>query len=269
MVALVLLVLLGLLVALVAAKRRLQRLSSAQDAARADKPWLLLVTAHPDDESMFFVPVLRAYDPARSFVLCLSNGGFDGLGKVRERELRACCGACFGLPTANVDVLDDARMQDGPSEAWAAADVAAVVRRKVAALVAQQRQAQAAVPALDVVTFDEGGVSGHANHVSVHRGVLRAVADVGVGSDYADVAAVRFWQLRSSGLLRKYAGALPVLLGASAPAVLAVNASMRLSYNAMAAHASQFVWYRKLFVVFSSYTFVNVLSPICCAPQMK
>lgn len=32
-----------------------------------------------------------------------------------------------------------------------------------------------------------------------------------------------------------------------------------VSYYAMKAHYSQFVWYRKLFVVFSRYTFLNHL----------
>lgn len=51
---------------------------------------LLLVTAHPDDEAMFFAPTLLAL--ARSgccqvHILCLSNGepGFNGSG-VRVRE---------------------------------------------------------------------------------------------------------------------------------------------------------------------------------------
>jgi hypothetical protein len=34
------------------------------------------------------------------------------------------------------------------------------------------------------------------------------------------------------------------------------------SWRAMAAHASQFVWYRRLFVLFSRCTWLNVLSPL-------
>ena len=48
----------------------------------------------------------------------------------------------------------------------------------------------------------------------------------------------------------------------SASALLCFNDSPRLSYRAMQAHASQFVWYRRLFVVFSNYTFFNLLLPI-------
>ena len=34
------------------------------------------------------------------------------------------------------------------------------------------------------------------------------------------------------------------------------------NYRAMATHASQFVWYRQLFVIFSRYTFLNTLKRI-------
>ena len=35
--------------------------------------------------------------------------------------------------------------------------------------------------------------------------------------------------------------------------------AMQASYTAMQAHQSQFVWFRRLFVVFSRYTFINTL----------
>jgi len=38
----------------------------------------LLVIAHPDDESMFFIPFIR--QQSNMEILCLSNGGYDGLG---------------------------------------------------------------------------------------------------------------------------------------------------------------------------------------------
>jgi hypothetical protein len=54
-----------------------------EPGAASSRSPLLLVTAHPDDEAMFFAPTLLAL--ARSgccqvHILCLSNGepGFDG-----------------------------------------------------------------------------------------------------------------------------------------------------------------------------------------------
>ena len=47
----------------------------------------VLVTAHPDDESMFFLPVIRALisrADEKVWLICLSTGDYDGLGKIRE-----------------------------------------------------------------------------------------------------------------------------------------------------------------------------------------
>lgn len=46
--------------------------------------------AHPDDEAMFFVPsIMHLKKTNELYILCLSNGNFDGLGKIREKELHA------------------------------------------------------------------------------------------------------------------------------------------------------------------------------------
>jgi N-acetylglucosaminylphosphatidylinositol deacetylase len=51
---------------------------------------ILLVTAHPDDEAMFFAPTVLSLSRKTSlslFHLCLSSGNADGLGVIREAEL--------------------------------------------------------------------------------------------------------------------------------------------------------------------------------------
>ena len=55
-----------------------------------DRPHILLVTAHPDDECLFFAPTLLSLleQPAPEvFSLCLSTGNADGLGNIRKDEL--------------------------------------------------------------------------------------------------------------------------------------------------------------------------------------
>src|SRR5690349_8264962 len=65
----------------------------------------LLVTAHPDDEAMFFIPTLQvltakywyAMSSIRNlilssvFLLCLSSGNMQGLGEIRKKELQESC----------------------------------------------------------------------------------------------------------------------------------------------------------------------------------
>ena len=51
---------------------------------------ILLVTAHPDDEAMFFAPTILSLSKKTSlglFHLCLSSGNADGLGAIRKAEL--------------------------------------------------------------------------------------------------------------------------------------------------------------------------------------
>ena len=110
----------------------------------------MLVTAHPDDESMFFIPTLRNLislnqkndtvksksDTSSSFiqVLCLSNGDYRHVsdGPIRTKEIHNACSligiiqnnkkneGCNGEQhqPAAVTVLNDERMKDGPNEVW-------------------------------------------------------------------------------------------------------------------------------------------------------
>lgn len=50
----------------------------------------LLITAHPDDECMFFTPTIRNLirNGCEIELICLSTGDFDGKGRIRRRELK-------------------------------------------------------------------------------------------------------------------------------------------------------------------------------------
>lgn len=62
--------------------------------------------------------------------------------------------------------------------------------------------------------------------------------------------------METTNILRKYTGILELLL-----VPFKEYAWVRLNYfhgyNSMALHKSQFVWFRKLFVFFSRYTYIN------------
>lgn len=65
------------------------------------------MTAHPDDEAMFFAPAilsLRKSDVVLS-ALCLSIGNADGLGMIRKKELYDSYQQ-MGLSAAQVKVID-------------------------------------------------------------------------------------------------------------------------------------------------------------------
>ena len=113
------------------------------DATLLAERGVLLVTAHPDDEAMFFVPTILALQAhgVVVHVLCLSTGDYDGLGAVRSAELVRSC-ASLDVAAERVTLIDDARLRDGPDEIWDSALVASLVRREL------RQHALAAVVAL-------------------------------------------------------------------------------------------------------------------------
>lgn len=134
----------------------------------------LLITAHPDDECMFFSPTM----PLIAHCLCLSNGNQDGLGAVREKELHASC-QVLGIS------YTIGNLQDG--HVWSRDQVMA----HAMPLLKQYKE---------VYTFDEYGVSGHMNHIAIY--------------DALKASNIRFHALESVSLWRKYIGVWDMLLAA-------------------------------------------------------
>ncbi|KAE8663639.1 hypothetical protein F3Y22_tig00112925pilonHSYRG00083 [Hibiscus syriacus] len=213
---------------------------------------VLLVVAHPDDESMFFSPTIN-YLTSRGhtlFLLCMSIGNADGMGSIRKDELYRAC-VVHKVQLDRVKVLDHPDFQDGFGRVWNHGLLANIIEEEVYGLV------------IDVIiTFDGYGVSGHCNHGDVHRGVVKFLHDSAPGN-------IEAWELVSINILRKYSGlfdiwisSLDVMRHPKGLRHCLLNEDPRKSYLAMAQHSSQWVWFRKLFVAFSSYTYINTFRKI-------
>jgi N-acetylglucosaminylphosphatidylinositol deacetylase len=140
-----------------------------------------------------------------------------------------------------------------------------------------------------LITFDEHGVSGHPNHRDTHLGVRKLVLQQQQQQQQTTkLPPVDAWQLDTVHFLPakylpisgwflillylnflwkpSYDPPLPKLAQQPDESQNCVqiyrSVNPVLSWKAMATHESQFVWYRRLFVVFSCYTFVNKLRPI-------
>lgn len=210
-------------------------------------------------------PQILTGDVWQTHLLCLSRGNADGLGDVREKELKACT-AYLGLSSDRVQVLEDPQLQDGMKTHWDEGHIAAIVEE------------QLLKHNIDVVfTFDGYGVSGHANHIATHHGVKIALqrhqercSAAAAADDEPKDKVVRGWELESTSLLRKYVGLLDTPLSywlagrqdAQDDRQFVFVFRPRWNYNAMALHRSQFVWYRRLFVAFSRYSFINTFRPL-------
>ena len=225
----------------------------------------MLVIAHPDDESMFFLPMIynilhEAKNGKLSLhILCLSNGNHDNLGLIRERELYAAAASISRQ--IKVTIINDSNLQDGPKEFWQSE----LLGRILSGYIHEEK-----IDNPVLVTFDEGGVSGHTNHVDTHRGVM----DFYLNEKDLDL---ELWTLRSIGnIFKKYFPIIAVLqlffrwiLSCGRTRHIRITKSEEMNectfmmmdptlvWRAMNAHYTQFVWYRRLFVVFSRYSYVN------------
>ncbi|KIO22456.1 hypothetical protein M407DRAFT_117892 [Tulasnella calospora MUT 4182] len=253
----------------------------------------LVVTAHPDDECMFFGPTIIGLreQNAEVYSLVLSNGNSEGLGKERELELVESY-AVLGVDRDKVFVLDHPQLQDDITRHWRTDLIAGIVHDYVQRL-----------GITDIITFDRFGVSKHPNHISTCEGVVLFFANFSLPppSDSSPsptpVQPPRLWALRSVSVLTKYTGFLSTI---SLRIILAVEHFQRLvlralgrddtalpsirtgdtmktaplltflshpgqyvtTLNAMRKHRTQLVWFRWLYVTWSRYMWVNELQEL-------
>ncbi|XP_038564248.1 N-acetylglucosaminyl-phosphatidylinositol de-N-acetylase isoform X1 [Micropterus salmoides] len=121
----------------------------------------LVVTAHPDDECMFFAPtIIRLVElNASVHLLCLSEGNYYNQGSQRKQELLNSC-AMLGIPDSRITIVDHKKLPDDPKAEWSISLASSVIVKHIRAHSFNM-----------VLTFDGSGVSGHANHVAIHKAV--------------------------------------------------------------------------------------------------
>ncbi|KAH7360066.1 putative deacetylase LmbE-like domain-containing protein [Rhexocercosporidium sp. MPI-PUGE-AT-0058] len=232
---------------------------------------LLIVTAHPDDECLFFAPsILGVLDRNLDTVgglLVMSTGNNEGIGETRKAELQGSC-AALGVEETRCVALDRPGIQDNPGVWWDESLIESIVKEHV-----QKWHVDV------IITFDEGGVSGHVNH----RAVSAAIRNYAT----TDAHAPATYMLSTTMLIRKYTFLLdlPLTSGpfswrilqalfsrarASDPGshdaagdrgVLVANTWSRYlaSRQAFAKHASQYSWDRNLYMILSRYVWFNDL----------
>ncbi len=205
-----------------------------------------IVFAHPDDEVMFFLPLILLAQElgVKVRLLCMSTGNYDGLGDVRVKEFR---NVAKQLGVASADILDDVRLPDGPSM-WLSADVS----------IAMESYFGGHPSIKAVFTFDPYGVSGHPNHRSVHQGLAewrRSKTNRNVSIHTLD--SVSIW--------RKYIPLVDILFVVFWDYASLVTVNVKSPFRSlelMKLYGSQNVWFRKLFSFFSRYSYVNQFHPL-------
>ncbi|VDD81955.1 unnamed protein product [Mesocestoides corti] len=205
---------------------------------------VLLVTAHPDDECMFFSPVLLSLYKRDIPVdlLCLSSGDYYGAGRVRSEELKYSANL---LGIRHLMVIQDANLPDNPDRQWPSGCVFEHICK-----------AARSWKSKSIISFDSLGVSGHQNHCYIHHALnekSHLFGDVGI------------YCLKTLGILPKYCIFLAIVLALveNRRNVFCTPLSLiRLPHKAMLLHKSQLMWFRYLYILLSSYMYINILLPL-------
>ncbi|CAK1541661.1 unnamed protein product [Leptosia nina] len=200
---------------------------------------------------MFFGPTIYRLceQGTEVYILCLSEGNYEGKGQIRKQELWAACKE-LGVPDQNICLISDTRLPDDPKAQWPVPVIAKLIEHRVEAFDIDT-----------LVIFDRGGVSSHPNHAAV----FYAVAYMFVERNMPETCTV--YTLDSVNILRKYLGFLDLPLSfllSSKRYFLRWTESRRV-LRAMKRHQSQMVWFRYLYVIFSRYMVINTLRKISLA----
>lgn len=147
--------------------------------------------------------------------------------------------------------LNEETLRDGMNEHWQVDDIVRAVLRI------------SSLPQFDwIITFDQGGVSGHPNHIAI----ASAVKDVALALHQQNPP--RIWTLPTYSVPFKYTslpGAIWRYLYAHSgcfSTLLTPTQYLRTAHIMKTAHASQFVWFRYLWFVFSTYVWGGSLCEV-------
>ncbi|XP_076344512.1 N-acetylglucosaminyl-phosphatidylinositol de-N-acetylase-like isoform X1 [Tachypleus tridentatus] len=207
---------------------------------------------------MFFAPTIQQIKSTSRhpetftdiFILCLSIGETEQLirdfykqGNVRKKELIQSC-SILGVPLGNVFIIQHTKMPDSPHCIWRDDLVGRIILKYTNMLSADV-----------VISFDEHGVSGHPNHISLFNG-LSYLTD----EDLVPVGC-RFLVLKTVNKLRKYCSIFDFPLSFCEDDCVLISSPLYIlrAQKAMTAHYSQLVWFRWLYILFSRYMIINSL----------
>lgn len=202
-----------------------------------------LITAHPDDECMFFGPIMRQMvkNSNNIFVLCMTNGNYDGQGPARAKELESSCAHLIDSNLSNVTLINETELPDSPKATWNKELCISIIQKYI-------KDNKIDI----VITFDAHGISSHPNHCFLYTAMKSLPCDQNIQVFY----------LKTINVFRKYSflfDIIPSLLDGSTHLAVSSPFDYIVSYRSMLEHKSQLVWFRYLYIVFSRYMLINCL----------
>ncbi len=210
---------------------------------------ICILIAHPDDETMFFMPIFKNLLNNNNnliFLLCMSNGNADGLGNIRELELQRLV-SFIGLNRSNILCINSSDLPDSMLIDWNIN----IIQKYLDSFVRNNN-------INCIITFDSYGISGHKNHIALNKAIK---------SFKTSNSNISYYELITTNIIRKYMGLLDCIYSVLEYIVFGniyvfFHFSPYFVHECMKCHFSQYVWYRKLFIIFSRYTTINTIKQI-------
>lgn len=220
---------------------------------------ICILIAHPDDEVMFFGPIIRSLSKIRNriFILCMTSGDYYGKGGLRVKEMKASCVNLIGNGKTsnliNLKVVNEPeKLPDHPSRQWD--------EQLAREIISSYLKANSINT---VITFDRFGVSSHANHCILNKLTSDMASD-------NSPQKLNVYALTTVNRLRKYMFLFDLM-----PSVLinkfvnrqqftAVSSpyDFHITLGSMMKHKTQLMWFRWLYLFTSRYMFINTIEKL-------
>ncbi|BFU23480.1 N-acetylglucosaminyl-phosphatidylinositol de-N-acetylase, putative [Entamoeba histolytica HM-1:IMSS-B] len=197
---------------------------------------VLFLFAHADDDAMFFIPTIEYLKqnliPFGMFLFS-SN-------PIRKKEFE---NAAKFHKCENITICDPTKYPDGFEYHWDIMEMA----KDVAELI-QKENIQT------IITFDKKGVSGHPNHININAALPMI---------HTFCPHVSIYTLKSKNIIRKYSHTIDCICSFfekdDERTLFTVLDSNEYATSSMKLYPSQFVWFRHIYLAFSTYTKLNQL----------
>lgn len=194
-----------------------------------NKKNIILLTAHPDDEIMFFYPTIKNIIKKNNIhLICLSNGNYEKQGNIREKELYCLC------KKIGINYLTINNFEDNIKNFWNTNKIESYVRSYI-----KENNIDT------IITFDNKGISYHPNHISCYLGIQ-------------NIKDIDIFILESLYFYRKYLSIFDII-NIEENEIIFYNFNIFEVYYYMIIHWTQMKWYRFFFIILSRYSYYNTL----------
>ena len=203
---------------------------------------ILLIIAHPDDDLLYWMPTIKKLQSLnlKLKILCLSNGNSQNNRERRTQEFKT---VSKYLKLEDNEILNFPELEDSKKKFWDEK----IVSEKISFFLNQNKDIGT------ILTYDENGITKHPNHISCYNGLIYYLKN---HRDDIKNKGINIYLLDSFNPLFQYTHFVPFIVFYFREFGF-FSYHFFTSYKIMKMYKSQFNWKRKLYVIFSAYSYYN------------